>query len=243
MTPVCGWLSPVNYSASNVVIASPVRFGSVPYCDEEAPGTTVESHPAAAADRYALRSFPTCQRNESEDNVDTSTFTSLLTTDGTFYQTESVYLADRAAGMGVPSSEIEDVVAEVWLELVKYWHKFADGDAQWRLHGWMLRVLRSKAADARRRLRRHPCESLGAGEEELIDHAEGKRAEAAEWEEWLTVRLEIVGVGKEESLRLLCAHFYHERSIQELAQQFGMTPDAIDCRVRRLLKMLRNLPV
>jgi RNA polymerase sigma factor (sigma-70 family) len=172
--------------------------------------------------------------------VETSTSEKLLTIDGTFFQTVSLRLADRAAGMGVPPSEIEDVVAEVWLEVVKHYCQFADGVVEWQFQGWLLQVLHSKAVDALRRLNRHPCESLG-GREELIDDMETKRAEAAEWGEWLTVQLDKVGVGKEDNLRLLCAHFYQERPIHDLAQQFGMTPDAIDCRIRRLLRNLRNL--
>jgi RNA polymerase sigma factor (sigma-70 family) len=173
--------------------------------------------------------------------VEHSPFKKLLTTDETFYQSESLHLADRAAGMGVPPSEIEDVVSETWLEAVKYGHQFADEDLKKRLHHWLLRVVHSKAVDALRRLHHHPCESLHSTKEEPTDDAEVKRGDVSEWREWLTVRLEKAGAGKEESLRLLCGHFLHQRSIQDLARESGMKPCAIDGRIRRFLRNLRNL--
>jgi DNA-directed RNA polymerase specialized sigma24 family protein len=77
--------------------------------------------------------------------VEYSPFKKLLTTDRTFFRIESLFLANHAAGMGVPPSEIEDVVAETWLEAVKYGHQFADKDLKKRLHHWLLRVVHSKS--------------------------------------------------------------------------------------------------
>lgn len=48
--------------------------------------------------------------------------------------------------------------------------------------------------------------------------------------------LEEATLANEENLRLLRAHFFQGIPLSELAQQFGMTVDAVDCRIRRLLE-------
>jgi RNA polymerase sigma factor (sigma-70 family) len=173
--------------------------------------------------------------------VEYSPFKKLLTTDRTFFRIESLFLANHAAGMGVPPSEIEDVVAETWLEAVKYGHQFADKDLKKRLHHWLLRVVHSKAVDALRRLHHHPCESLDAVEEGPIDDVEAKRREVAELRQWLDALLDNSRVCNEEIPRLLDAHFYQGRSIQELADESGTTAKSVDCRLRRGLYKLREL--
>lgn len=168
-------------------------------------------------------------------------FDELLTTNRTFYRMESRRLTAIAAEMKVPRSEIEDVLAEVWLEAVKYRPRFADEDAEPRLHCWLPLVLHSKAVDARRHLRRHPCESLDRRKEALIDAAEARRMALAELTECFDVLLETFRARDKEAHRLLTEHFFHERTIRELSQESGTTVKSIDNRIRRLLTKLREL--
>jgi DNA-directed RNA polymerase specialized sigma24 family protein len=203
--------------------------------------TAQESYHAATADREAPRSPLNGKHDDCGDSRGKAVFENLLKTDSAFYRTESKHLAGRVAGLGVPPSEVEDVVAEVWLEAVTYRHRFAGVASERRLHCWLLRVGHSKAVDALRRLGRHLCYPLSMGEEGPIDGAEAQRATGAEESEWLTVLLEKVRWDNEESLRLLCAHFYEECPIQELARESGMTAKSVDGRIRRLLHKLREL--
>jgi RNA polymerase sigma factor (sigma-70 family) len=181
------------------------------------------------------------QRDESEDNVEIPTFDDLLTTNGTFYRMESRRLAVIAAEMKVPPSEIEDVIAEVWLEAAKYRPRFAGGDAEKRLHCWLTLVGHSKAVDALRHLRRHSCESLDRLKVTLIDDAEARREAVAEFAEWLDAMLESLRASNEEPHRLLTEHFFHGRSIRELAQESGTTVKSVANRIRRLLIKLHEL--
>ena len=173
--------------------------------------------------------------------MENPTFDDLLKTNGTFYRMESRRLAVIAAEMKVPHSEIEDVIAEVWLEAVKFRPRFADGDAEQRLHCWLTLVGHSKAVDALRHLRRHLCESLDRLEEALIDDAEAKREDVAELAECLDALLEGLRASNEEAHRLLTEHFFHGRSIRELAQESGTTVKSVANRIRRLLIKLREL--
>lgn len=170
-----------------------------------------------------------------------STLDSLLTTDETFYWAESKYLARRAAAMGVPRSDVPDVVAEVWMEAVKHRHEFVGVDAVRRLHGWMMQVVHSKAVDALRRREQHRYEALDTGKEEPFDAAEAKRAETAERNEWLDVLLAKVWAGNEVGLRWLWAHACEACSLQQLARQSGVKRSAVESRIRRLRIKLRDL--
>ncbi|HEY7312111.1 MAG TPA: sigma-70 family RNA polymerase sigma factor [Gemmataceae bacterium] len=199
-----------------------------------------ESHHATTLDSAAARSPHNGNGDHNGNRVERAAFENLLTTDGTFFRRQSRLMAGRAARMRVPPSDIEDVVQEAWLEAVEYRLRFASIANEWRLHCWLMRVVHNKAVDALRRLGHQFCEPLSLGEKEPLDGDEAKRAEASEWCEWLTELLEKVRPGNEQSLRLLCAHFYQERSFVELAHESGLTMCAVDGRIRRLLRKLRE---
>lgn len=181
------------------------------------------------------------ESNGSGDRAENTAFDYLLETDREFYPTESRYLARVAAGMGVPPPEVERVVGETWLEAVKNRNHFTGDEIKQRLHHWLMKAVRGKAVDALRRLGRHPCESLGAREEQLIDDTESRNAESSELQEWFDALLDKVSPGHDESVRLFRAHYVEGLSIQELAERFGMTTDAVDSRIRRVREKVREL--
>lgn len=203
--------------------------------------TPRKNHPVTTPESKVPRSPPHGKPCQKVVRVETSAFDILLTTDAAFYRMESRQLARRAARLGVPSSDIPDVVAEVWRAAVRYRQRFADDDGVRLLHPWLMRVLRTKAADALNYLAQHRCEALGTGEEQPIDEAEVKRAAMAEQGEWLNVQLAKVRPGNEEGVCWVCAHFFQACSLPELARQTGRTVCAVDSRIRRVLKKLGGL--
>lgn len=179
--------------------------------------------------------------NESEDRAAKTAFEELLETDEIFYPAVSWALARIAAEKGLPPSESERVVDESWKEAFIHRGQFpADGVKQC-VFCWLKTTVRRKAEDARRRLDKHPCQSLPASDEELIDRAEMQHAEIKEQKEWLNALLCKVRPGHEINVALLCLHYLYGVSMQELAENHGMTPDAVDSRIRRELKEMREL--
>lgn len=199
------------------------------------------NHPATTPNSAVPRSPPHGKPRPKVVQVETSAFDNLLITDEAFFRRESRQLARRAARLGVPPSDIADVVAEVWRDAVKHRQELADAVSQGWLHFWLMRVLDSKAADALSYLAQHRCEVLGTGEEEPIDEAEVKRSEAMEEREWLSVLLARIGPGNEEGLCWLCAHVCQGYSLRDLAEQSGLKRCAVEGRIRRVRKKLHDL--
>lgn len=180
------------------------------------------------------------ERDWRGNKIEQSAFERLLGSDPAFYKRVSKHLAGVAADMGVPPSEIWDVVEEAWMEAVKHRHLFSGDDFKQRLVRWLSKVVRGKAVDALRWLGSHPCEALDSSEEEMLDDAEARRAATVEEREWLDVLLDKVSPGHEESVRLLRAHYFQGLSVRELALEHGMTPDAVDSRIRRVRGRIRE---
>ncbi len=139
------------------------------------------------------------------------------------------------------SAEVEQVVQDAWLAAVKKREEFLGTDIEQRLRSWLRNVVRHKAQDLRRHLALCQFETLDGESLELLDDSATECAEAAEVRETVHALLESVRVGNEESHRLLCEHWLQGRSYEELAHEYAMKPCAIESRIRRLLKKLREL--
>jgi len=181
------------------------------------------------------------QREWTRDNAEHSVLHHLLETDDTFYRTVSKYLTRLAAGIGVPQSEVEDVLGETWLEAVKMRHHFtSDGDNRRRLVNWLAKVVRGKAVDALRRLNKHRCESLGTGEEEPIADKEQKQAETAEKIEKLNALLARLQSVDPENCWLACQRHLKRKTIRELAGKTGRSANEVRCRIYRGMERMRS---
>lgn len=75
---------------------------------------------------------------------------------------------------------------------------------------------------------------------ELSDEAEIGRTDRAEQHEWLEALLEDASGDHEENKELVRAHFFQGVTVSQLAQRLGMTVDAVDCRIRRLVERMRE---
>ncbi len=130
----------------------------------------------------------------------------------------------------------QDVMQDVWIEMVKQLHKFQGDEAVQRLHGWMRRVVNSKVVNAIRRLARRRTVKIDAEMEESLDTESAEGARMREYREWLAVKLAEVPT----SYRLMVGHFLDGRAIVDLAAELGMTPEAARCRIHRAIVLLRQ---
>jgi RNA polymerase sigma factor (sigma-70 family) len=140
--------------------------------------------------------------------------------------------------MRLSPDQTEDAIQEVWLAALKNLHRFRGENAARRLHGWMRKVMRCKAVDARHRMHCHrtlPLDTLPAEPMEAKDTGIDRERST-----WLAARLD--EATKQESLncRLLCAHFQDGRTIADLAAEAGLTKKAIECRIYRWISKLRQ---
>ena len=75
---------------------------------------------------------------------------------------------------------------------------------------------------------------------ELSDEMAARRAKVVELHDWLEELMVEASQGNEVNLFLLRGHFFHGLSIQESAQQCGLTAKSVYCRIHRLLEKLRE---
>ncbi len=143
--------------------------------------------------------------------------------------------------MGLPPSEVDDAIQEVWLDLVKHRAGFPEVGDVGRLRSWLTRVVHTKAANALRRLLRQRAETLEALRGKEAGATDGDRAaELAECREWLYAKLDELGADREDA-ELLWLRILVRESNAALAEKTGHTVASVKCRIGRWLKRLRRL--
>jgi RNA polymerase sigma factor (sigma-70 family) len=155
------------------------------------------------------------------------------------YVSERRCLLGVAAKAGATRDDAADAVQEAFVEALEHREDFAGTATASHLRCWLRTVVYHHAVDAERRRHCHPMESLNAKGTEWIDEAERDRS-AAEMHEWLAAVFEQGRGGNEEIHRLLCEHYLLERSIKELAAEAGLSEKAVECRLARHRKQLRD---
>jgi RNA polymerase sigma factor (sigma-70 family) len=160
---------------------------------------------------------------------------------GAFYATETTRLSRMACAMGLPRSEAEEAIQDVWLDLVKHRAGFPEPGEVGRLRSWLTRVVRSKAVDALRRLSRQRAEGLEALREKAAGAtAYAEAAELKECREWLYAKVDELGADREDA-ELLRRHYLEEQSYAAIAEETGRTVAAVRCRIGRALQDLKRL--
>lgn len=182
------------------------------------------------------------ERDWRRDQIEQSAFDHLMESDPAYYRRVSKYLAHIAAHLGVPPSEIWDVVEETWLEAVKHRHLFSDKDIERCLVCWLSKVVRGKAVDAQRRLSRNPYESLATVEGKWIAADETLHAGTSEKITQLNSLLVRLQREEPENGWLVWEHYWKRRTISELAEETGRTANEVRCRVYRGVERIRLWP-
>lgn len=182
------------------------------------------------------------QGQEASTNESTSTFAGLESWE-TFHRSQTRRLSRIAIELGVPRDRIPDVLQKVWLDALKHHEGFQGENADQRLASWLSAVVRSKARDLLRRIKRQQAVSLESLLAVLVDGATGDPAEVVEAEERdVCLQAMFEELRKQEPLNcwLVWERIVEGRSIRDLASERGLGIHAVHCRINRVLKRLRG---
>ena len=199
-----------------------------------------EIHFVAMADQERTDS-PAYDKNcWNGQGIENSALDKLLETDEDFYRMMNRELGGILVRMRIPPFLIEDLVQEAWLSAIQHRDLFVGGHVKRRLRGFLRKVVRNKVVDVRRHSALYPCQSFDGDEMEWRDEAEARHSAMAEQHELLEALLDDAGGDHEENKCLVRAHFFQGVTVSELAERSGITVDAVDSRIRRVLDKMRD---
>lgn len=162
-----------------------------------------------------------------------------------FYAVYDDLIRRFVAAQGVPRSDVEDCVQEVWSEIACRLIKFDRPVDRPGLRAWLFALVRSKATNVFRRGSRRPAVSLDqrmlAGHEPRDPQPEPSAQYDLQWKQ-AVVESMIAQLRKELppiSARLLQARLVEHRSVEEVAAELNLSPDQIYARQHRIMKELR----
>lgn len=142
---------------------------------------------------------------------------------------------------GLERADAEDAVQEALLADIHHRQKNGPFDSEEGEHHWLRAVEHHKGADVQRRRLKHPTQSLeDFPAEEWEDTAAARpdgedEAGQLEWAAWLREQLDQEDA---RNVQLFLARWVERRSLAELAEQTGLTPQGIHARIYRLRKKI-----
>ncbi len=139
----------------------------------------------------------------------------------------------------LPLDHAEDAIQEVWLAAWRERNRFHGKDAVRKLCGWMRQVMLHKIADEFRHMARHHAVSL-----DTLPMAPAiPEGDELDWKrrEWLAERLKETVTDDSLNDRLLRGRFIDGRTNAELAAEEDQTEKAVESRICRLIKELRQM--
>jgi RNA polymerase sigma factor (sigma-70 family) len=164
---------------------------------------------------------------------------------GEFFLVEHAYLRRLVKKTRLLRHRRDDVVQEVWIELLKNLRGFQGDRAVHKLHSWMRALVHSNAAQMIRYRINHPAESLDALTAATEPEERGKRESLENKKQ--TRRLELVqtwleGLQEKDPVNhyLMVGRLVEGRSIKELAHETGLGVDVASNRIKRLKEKLRT---
>lgn len=160
------------------------------------------------------------------------------------YQSQLLALARQA---GIPSSDVEDVLQEVWLAVSRKREGQQPGSApvrRWR--AWLRKVLADKVADFFRRRNRHPTCSLGSMLEPAREPGRSRDdpavgLEPRDWFEHVRGALEALRrQGHALDMRILELRRFEGRDAAEVAELLGLSRRQVAKRLHRAAGKVRQ---
>jgi RNA polymerase sigma factor (sigma-70 family) len=141
------------------------------------------------------------------------------------------------------AAENEDLIQEVWLQVIVHLSEFEWQPSGGGLRGWLYTLIRNKALNLMRHKARHPVRLSGEMElREVADRGPGPAVQSdahcdREWIHLLLARLKrrISPVNH----RLLMLHWIEERPVCEVAQILKLSKKQVTYRQQRLFRRLR----
>jgi len=160
-----------------------------------------------------------------------------------FYRTYTNILRRMAAEFHLDAGESEDLIQEVWAQVIVHlsefeWQPHASG-----LRGWMYTLIRNKALNFLRQKARHPVRHVGGMEiDEVADRGPGP---AEQWEvRWDRELMQFLLDELKKKVspvnhRLLILRWIECRPLAEVASILQLSERQVTYRQRRLFRKLR----
>ncbi len=134
-------------------------------------------------------------------------------------------------------SDLDDLVQEIWLLLVRRLPKLSLDPARGTLHAWVAAVARHQASrHARRRSRRHQDVLDPELASALLDPTHGPVSELERKQQQLLVQAVIAEMGKhvpELQHRIIVEYWINEQSTPAIAKALQMSPECVWSTIRR----------
>jgi RNA polymerase sigma-70 factor (ECF subfamily) len=160
-----------------------------------------------------------------------------------FYRTYTSILRRMAGEFHLDAGESEDLVQEVWAQVIVHLSEFDWQRQGGGLRGWLYTLVRNRALNLIRQKVRHPVRLAGAMElHEVVDRAPGP---AAEWEvRWDRELMQLLLADLERKVspvnhRLLILRWIEDRPLAEVAQLLNLSEKQVTYRQQRLFRKLR----
>jgi RNA polymerase sigma-70 factor (ECF subfamily) len=160
-----------------------------------------------------------------------------------FYRTYTNILRRMAAEFHLDAGESEDIVQEVWLQVIAHLSEFDWQPHGSGLRGWLYTLVRNKALNLIRQKVRRPVQLAGDMKmREVVDRAPGPAEEwAIQWDREL-MHLLLAELGKKVppvNHSLLVLRWIEGRPLAEVARLLNLSEKQVTYRQQRLFRKLR----
>src|SRR6266853_875659 len=160
-----------------------------------------------------------------------------------FYRTYTNMLRRMSAEFHLDAGESEDLVQDVWAQVIVHLPEFEWKEHGSGLRGWLYTLIRNKALNLIRRKVRHPVRLAADVERhEIADRAPGP---AEQWEaRWDRELMHLLLAELEKKVspvnhRLLILRWIEDRPLAEVAQLLKLSEKQVTYRQQRLFRKLR----
>ncbi|MEM7201317.1 MAG: sigma-70 family RNA polymerase sigma factor [Planctomycetota bacterium] len=141
-------------------------------------------------------------------------------------------LTDRARRLGIAAADLDDVIQETYLAAWRGAHRF---DPTRRFAGWLVGILRNKAADARRNLDRH-----NQAPANLYAARRGDPPERPEVGELVGALRQAMSKLPPRDRDILKRRFEQRVKAETIARELGVPPSTVRSVIWRSLRRLRS---
>jgi RNA polymerase sigma factor (sigma-70 family) len=165
-----------------------------------------------------------------------------------FFQAHDLMVRSIVKHGGMSQSDLDDLVQEIWLLLVRRLPKLSLDPARGTLHAWVAAVARHQAGRHARRRSRHHQDVLDPElASALLDLAHNPVTEMERKQQQSLVQAVIAEMGKrmpERQHRIIVEYWINEQSTSAIAEALHMSPECVWSTIRRarpgLLDRLRR---
>jgi RNA polymerase sigma-70 factor, ECF subfamily len=160
-----------------------------------------------------------------------------------FYRTYTNILRRMATEFHLNAGEIEDLIQDVWLQVIIHLSEFKWQPDGGGLRGWLYTLVRNKALNLIRQKVRHPVRL--AVDVELREVADRALGPAKEWEtRWDRELMHALLAELRQKVspvnhRLLVLRWIEERPLAEVARLLKLSEKQVSYRQQRLFRKLR----